>query len=80
MQKLHTFYISNNKIRSWDEVGKCSQLAELRNVLFFGNPVYDTSSKQVNWPMVLARINQLENIDGTMISFETRQAAQEIEL
>lgn len=37
LQKLHTFYISNNRIKSWEEVAKCSQLADLRNVLFLGN-------------------------------------------
>ena len=30
LQKLHTLYIANNKIRSWDEVGKCAQLADSR--------------------------------------------------
>jgi dynein light chain 1, axonemal len=32
--KLHTFFLSNNKIRSRDEVGKLSQLPEIKNVLF----------------------------------------------
>ena len=26
LQKLHTFYISNNRIKNWEEVAKCSQL------------------------------------------------------
>ena len=40
LQKLHTFYISNNNIKDWNEVGKCSQLADLRTVLFKGNAIY----------------------------------------
>ena len=45
LQKLHTLYISNNKIASWDQVSKLAQLGELKSVLLFNNPVYDTSSK-----------------------------------
>lgn len=38
--KLHTLYISNNKIKSWEEVGRLSGLPEIKNLLLQGNPVY----------------------------------------
>lgn len=39
-QKLHTLLISNNKIKNWDEVGRCANLAELKSILLVGNPIY----------------------------------------
>ena len=79
LQKLHTFYISNNKISRWDEVAKCSQLADLKNVLFFGNPVYTAPTKQENWPMVVRKIPNVVNIDGCMVSAATRAEAEALE-
>ena len=68
LQKLHTFYISNNKLRNWEEVAKCSQLADLKTVLFLGNPIYTAPTKQENWPMVCRKIPNVESIDGAMVS------------
>ena len=74
LQKLHTLYISNNKIKSWDEIGKCAGNQELKTVLFFGNPVY-SGEKKDNWPQVVRKIPQVETIDGTMIGQDVRDAA-----
>jgi len=79
LQKLHTFYISNNKIRSWEEVSKCSQLADLKNVLFLGNPCYTAPTKQENWPMVVRKIPNVVNIDGCMVSAAVRAEAEQLE-
>ena len=79
LQKLHTLYMSNNKIRNWDEIGKCAQLGDLKSVLFFGNPVYDTSSKQVNWPMVVRKIPNVETVDGTIVSPQVRAEAEALD-
>ncbi len=76
LQKLHTLYMSNNKIRSWDEIGKCAGLGDLRVCLFYGNLVYDAADKKSNWPMVLRKIPQIETIDGTMVGPETRALAE----
>ena len=54
--KLHTLFISNNKVKSWDEVGKLSQLPEIRTVLFVGNAVYGERSREENAPIVVKRI------------------------
>ena len=36
---LHTLYISNNKIKSWDEVAKLALLPKLKSLLLHGNPI-----------------------------------------
>ena len=76
LQKLHTFYISNNKLRSKDEIAKCSQLADLTSVLFLGNPVYTEPEKKDNWPMVVSKIPNVQTVDGCMVTSEVRQAAE----
>ena len=74
-------FISNNRIRSWDEVGKVAQLPEIKNVNFIGNPIYGPADRDrsENWPMVTKKIPQLESIDGKMISASVRQAADALD-
>ena len=79
LQKLHTLYISNNRIRDFNEIGKCAQLQELRSVLFQGNPAYGELTKQQNWPRVVQKIPTIENIDGVIVSAQTRKEAEELE-
>ena len=82
LQKLTTFYIGNNKIKSWDEVSKLSQLPELKNILLIGNPIYGDRGddyKEKNAPLVVKRIPQIENVDGKMVSAATRAAAEALD-
>ena len=44
--KLHTLFIGNNRVRSWDEVAKLAQLPEIKSLLLIGNPVY---GGEVDW-------------------------------
>ena len=77
--KLTTLYISNNKIKSWDEVSKLSQLPEIKSVLFVGNPIYGDRSKDDNAPLIVKRVPQIESIDGKMVSATTRKIAEEMD-
>src|SRR6056300_1447290 len=36
--RLHTFFLSNNRVKSWDEVPKLAQLPEIKTVLLKRNP------------------------------------------
>ncbi|PFH34826.1 putative dynein light chain [Besnoitia besnoiti] len=40
--KLEVLYMSNNKVKGWEEVEKLAALPTIVNVLFKGNPFYDT--------------------------------------
>ena len=81
--KLHTFFLSNNRIKQWDEVGKVSQLPEIKNVNFVGNPIYGDKSvenyKESNAPLVLKRIPTCEVIDGKSVSAAVRSAAEALD-
>ena len=50
------FFISNNKIKSWDEVAKLGGLAEIKSVLMTGNPVYQDRSSEENAPIIIKRV------------------------
>lgn len=75
--KLHTLFISNNKIKAWDEVTKLSQLPELKTLLLVGNPIYGGGEKtrEENWPSVYKRVGNLESLDGKMITADVKKLA-----
>ena len=77
--KLHTLFLSNNKIAKWEEVAKLSQLTELKTVLFIGNPIYGDKEKAEMKPQVVKRIPQIHNVDGILVNEEDRKAAEELD-
>ena len=77
--KLTILYMSNNKIKAWDEISKLAQLPEIKNVLFLGNPIYGEKTKEENAPYTVKRIPQLETIDGKVVSGAMRKAAAELD-
>lgn len=77
--KLTTFYLSNNKIRSWEEVSKLSQLPEIKSVMFIGNPIYGERTeghREENMPRVVKRIPQVDNVDGKVVTAAVQAAAE----
>ena len=77
--KLHTLYISHNKIKVWDEIGKLSSLPEIKNVLLVGNPVYGEKTRAEVLPYVVKRVPAIANVDGEIITPEIQKAAQSLE-
>ena len=53
---LTTLFISNNKIKAWEEVAKLAQLPELKNLLLVGNQVYGDHTKESVKPHVVKRV------------------------
>merc|ERR1712232_1135116 len=68
--KLHTLFMSNNKIKDWAEVAKLQGLPELANVLFVGNPIYEGLTKKQARPRVVEQLPNIKNVDGEMITGE----------
>ena len=63
---MTTLYISNNKIKNWDEIDKLKDLNEIANLNFIGNPIYE-QAKEEPLIIVLKKIMTLKNIDGRII-------------
>ena len=61
-----TLYISNNKIKNWDEIDKLKDLNEIANLNFIGNPIYEQAKEE---PLIifLKKIVILKNIDVRII-------------
>mmetsp|Transcript_21295 Transcript_21295/g.35661 ORF Transcript_21295/g.35661 Transcript_21295/m.35661 type:complete len:192 (+) Transcript_21295:107-682(+) len=72
---LTTLYISNNQIKAWNELDKLAGLANLKDVLFVGNPIYDEMPKEQARIEVLKRLPQVSKIDGDMVKPTERELA-----
>merc|ERR1712178_603316 len=77
--KLHSLLISNNKINKFEEIGKLSQLPEIKTALFVGNPVYGDKPKEENWVFVIKKVPQLETLDGKTVDNSIRKQAEELD-
>ena len=66
--RLHTLFISNNKIKAWDELTKLTQLPELSNILLVGNPLYDGLTRKAAAPHVMKQLPGLKTLDGEMMT------------
>ena len=58
--------MSNNKIKNWDEIDKIAELP-MENVLFSGNPIYDTVKADETHLYVLKKIQKLKIVDGKIV-------------
>ena len=77
--KLHSFFVTNNRIKSWDEVAKLAQLPEIKNVFLLGNPIYGDKSKEDAAPYVVKRIPQIQSTDALQVTAKTRKLAEELD-
>ena len=77
--KLTTLYISHNKIKSWDEVSRLSQLPSLKDLLLSDNPVYGDKDKEAVKPYAIKRVPALEILDGKVVTEAVRAQAKEIQ-
>ena len=66
-------YITNNKIKDWNEYDKLKDLPELKTLSVLGNPSHDglakvdAKFKVIIFIKVLGRVNTLQYIDGDFI-------------
>lgn len=42
MRNLRVLYMSNNLVREWNEFARLQELANLRDLVFVGNPLYES--------------------------------------
>ena len=61
-------FISNNKIKNWDEVEKLKELPSLSNVLLTGNPIYDGCKKDESSQKTLYKLRNLKQLDGMIVT------------
>ncbi|XP_043477874.1 dynein axonemal light chain 1-like [Leptopilina heterotoma] len=77
MRNLRILYMSNNLVREWNEFSKMSELPNLRELLFVGNPLCDGGEAD-GWKMEVARrLPNLEKLDGEPI-IRSEEGTQQI--
>ncbi|KAJ1453864.1 hypothetical protein M885DRAFT_523079 [Pelagophyceae sp. CCMP2097] len=77
---LKTLYISNNNLKSFAELDKVAGLANLRDVLLTGNPMYEGLSPQEARIEILRRLPNVAKIDGQMVLQRERDEAADAAL
>ncbi|XP_071869647.1 dynein axonemal light chain 1 [Bombus fervidus] len=67
MRNLRVVYMSNNLVREWTEFNKLQELTNLQDLVFVGNPLYESLEVE-NWRLEVARrLPTLEKLDGELI-------------
>lgn len=66
--KLHTLFMSNNKIKDWSELLKLQGNPELTTILLKNNPIYEGLSKKEARHQVVEQLPKISNVDGEMIT------------
>lgn len=77
--KLHTLFLSNNKVKDWAELDKLQPLPALVNILLVNNPIYDGITKKQARPRVVERLPNIASVDGEMITGADDDAEEEEE-
>ncbi|XP_029047304.1 dynein axonemal light chain 1-like [Osmia bicornis bicornis] len=67
MRNLRVLYMSNNLVREWNEFNRLQELAYLQNLLFVGNPLYESMEVEQWRSEVARRLPFLEKLDGEPI-------------
>ncbi|XP_053994234.1 dynein axonemal light chain 1-like [Hylaeus anthracinus] len=67
MRNLRVLYMSNNLVREWNEFNKLQELANLQDLVFVGNPLYDSLEVDQWRSEVARRLPTLEKLDGEPI-------------
>ena len=80
LTKLRVLYMSNNQIKSFDELERIAHISSLKDVLFYGNPIFYASPDEQTYRYeVIKRLPLLTNwkLDGQMVSKEEVNKANE---
>ncbi|KAJ8614487.1 hypothetical protein CTAYLR_000741 [Chrysophaeum taylorii] len=75
LTNLTTLFMSNNQVKSFAELEKIASLPNLKDVLFYGNPMYEGLSAQEARIEVLKRLPKVAKIDGSMVLQRDRDEA-----
>lgn len=59
-RSLESLLISNNQLSEWRDIGELNKLEKLDNLLVKNNPVFDADKYEVNFNLILSRIENLK--------------------
>ena len=75
LTKLKVLHMSNNNIKSMDEIDKLSELAALEDVLFINNPFRESMDVAEYRIEIIKRLPNVKKIDGVTVDVDEKEAA-----
>ncbi|XP_012218909.2 dynein axonemal light chain 1-like [Linepithema humile] len=67
MRNLRVLYMSNNLVKEWNEFARLQELSNLQDLVFVGNPLYESLEVEQWRTEVARRLPCLEKLDGEPI-------------
>ncbi|XP_076171094.1 dynein axonemal light chain 1 [Ptiloglossa arizonensis] len=67
MRNLRVLYMSNNLVREWNEFNRLQELPNLQDLVFVGNPLYESLEMEQWRSEVARRLPTLVKLDGEPI-------------
>ncbi|KAB0803678.1 hypothetical protein PPYR_00648 [Photinus pyralis] len=74
LKKLKVLYMSNNLVKEWGQFNLLQEIPSLENLLFIGNPLFDSLDETVWRTEASKRLPNLKKLDGETV---LREEAEE---
>ncbi|PNF18839.1 Dynein light chain 1, axonemal [Cryptotermes secundus] len=73
LKKLKVLYMSNNLVKDWMEFNKLQDMPSLEDLLFVGNPLYDSLDEATWKAEACKRLPNLMKLDGEPVIREVQE-------
>lgn len=73
---LKQLHLSENNIQTWDSVNELNKLLNLEELRFRENPVLQLENMETSRQLIIARIGNLKNLNGVVITNDERKGAE----
>ncbi|XP_045507669.1 tubulin-specific chaperone E [Colias croceus] len=75
-ENLEVLFLNRNRIRDWRSVSELDKLKNLKKLYFLKNPVQNTEDYDSASQLIIAKIGNLQELNGSTITRELRRGAE----
>ncbi|XP_022828735.1 tubulin-specific chaperone E [Spodoptera litura] len=75
-EKLEVLFLNRNRINDWRSLSELNKLACLKKLYFLKNPIQETEDYDTGSQLVIAKIDTLQELNGSTITRELRRGAE----
>jgi len=73
---LKRLNLSENNIHNWESINELNKLLQLEDLRFRENPVLQQESAETSRQLIIARIGNIKNLNGIVITSDERKGAE----
>ncbi|GFG39933.1 hypothetical protein Cfor_08990 [Coptotermes formosanus] len=73
---LKQLHLSENNIHNWESINELNKLLHLEDMRFRENPVLQDESAETSRQLIIARIGNIKNLNGIVITSDERKGAE----